>query len=107
MDPQDKLVAREFLTKLEKETPTWMPHNWAKVRRAGEEIKLYTPELRRTLISLWDKWSDEEKLKDEFAFLVCNGRWHIELSVEELHHLPLQPIVEGMEIWVKQRCSRK
>ena len=36
----------------EKEMPARILHKWAKVERAGEESKAYTPELRGTIISL-------------------------------------------------------
>ena len=107
MNLQGKLLAREFLAVLEKERPVSLLHQWVKVRRAGEEDKVYTHELRRTLITMWERWSDEEEVGKEFSFLFLIGRWHFELSAEDLNQLPLQPIIECIEIWMKERCSRK
>ena len=96
MDPRGKLIAQSFLDALEKETLDGLLNQWVKVRiqyspirkvfghlgmclgakvseyftnRRVEEGNVYTPEVLRTLTSLWERWSDEKEIEKEFAFL--------------------------------------
>ena len=101
LDPEGKKVARDFLKELDRETPNLVFYKWAMVRKAGEESKLYSPEIRRTLIGLLERWSDEKAMKQEFSFLVLDGRWHIYYLDER--RLPTEPVVEGMKMWLEKR----
>ena len=103
LDPRGKLVVKEFLDALEKDTPNGILHTWVRVRMAGVEDKVYTPELLSTLTRLWKRWSDEKEVKKEFAFLCVDGVWLLMLRNDVFYKVPLDPIVEGMERWLEQR----
>ena len=102
-DSPVKRAARECLDEMNRETPRQVFHYWGRVRAAGEESKAYSPELRRTLVSLWERWSDKKAVEEEFAFLMLNGRWHAGLPDKDLNRLPKEAVLEGMEMWLEKR----
>lgn len=71
---------------------------------SGKESKVNTPELQRTLISQRERWGDKQAV-EEFVFPILNGRWHVRDEVR--NHLPAEPIVEGLKMWLEKRVSRK
>ena len=101
LDPVGEQAAREFLEELAEETPVWIFLRWVKVRKAGEESKVYTPEMLRTLILQWERWSDQKAVEKEFSFLMKNGEWHLRRG--DRYSLPVEPIVEGMKMWLEER----
>ena len=103
LDPVDEPVARELLGELAEETPVSIFTRWVTVRKAGEESKVSTPEVLRTLILQWERWSDQKAVEKEFSFLTKNGEWH--LCRGDRHSLPIEPIVEGMKKWLENRKS--
>lgn len=64
----------------------------------GEGAWATRPELRRTLVSLWERWSDKKEVEEEFALLMLSGRWHAGLPDKDLNRLPKEAVLEGMEI---------
>lgn len=108
LDSLGKRVASECYGEVVKETPYMVFYHWVRVREAGEEAILYTPEVQRVLIGLWERWSDREAVEKEFGFLMLDGRWHGGLPDEALHHLPTQPVLEGFRMWLAKRgCSKE